>query len=122
MDFSHVSVMPEEALEYWVTSPVGTYVDGTAGGGGHDMLLLERYPEARLIAIDQDPNALSIVEDRLETFGHRVTCIGGNFRRMSDLIRSTGVAMVDGVLLDLGCPPRNLTYPNGAFPINTMPH
>ncbi|MDA8194817.1 MAG: 16S rRNA (cytosine(1402)-N(4))-methyltransferase RsmH [Thermaerobacter sp.] len=99
---AHTSVMPEETLRCWVSNPNGLYVDGTAGGGGHDYLLLERHPQVRLVAIDQDPAALRAAGERLNPFRERVTLIHGNFRRMRELLSGAGVVAVDGILLDLG--------------------
>lgn len=100
--FSHVSVMPQEVLNYWVTSPDGVYVDNTAGGGGHSRLLLESHPKARLVAIDQDPVALAEVRQDLEEYEDRVTLISGNFRNLRSLLDERGIGPVDGVLFDLG--------------------
>lgn len=102
MVFSHVSVMPQEVLNYWVTSPDGVYVDNTAGGGGHSRLLLESHPKARLVAIDQDPVALAEVRQDLEEYEDRVTLISGNFRNLRSLLDERGIGPVDGVLFDLG--------------------
>lgn len=100
--FTHVSVMPEEVLSYWVTDPEGLYVDATLGAGGHSHLLLSRYPTISLVAIDQDPAALSAARERLAPFGPHVAIRQGNFRNLKDLLTVQEVGSVHGVLFDLG--------------------
>ena len=46
-------------------------VDGTLGLGGHSEMLLERYPQMRILGLDWDADALGIARERLETFGDR---------------------------------------------------
>lgn len=100
--FVHESVLPEAVMTYWPTVEDGVYVDATVGGGGHSALLLERFPQARLVAIDQDPVALEAARKRLEAFGERVQFVEGNFRQLESLLDSAGVFSVNGVLFDLG--------------------
>jgi 16S rRNA (cytosine1402-N4)-methyltransferase len=79
----------------------GTYLDGTLGGGGHAEALLERGPEARLIGVDRDPDALAEAGRRLARFGERVRLVRANFADAAD---EAGVedGSLAGVLLDLG--------------------
>lgn len=100
--FVHESVLPEAVMTYWPTVEDGIYVDATVGGGGHSALLLERLPQARLVAIDQDPVALEAARKRLEVFGERVQFVEGNFRYLESLLHDVGVFAVHGVLFDLG--------------------
>ncbi|MCL6563488.1 MAG: 16S rRNA (cytosine(1402)-N(4))-methyltransferase RsmH [Firmicutes bacterium] len=100
--FVHESVLPEAVMTYWPTVEDGIYVDATVGGGGHSALLLERFPQARLVAIDQDPVALEAARKRLGVFGERVKFVEGNFRHLESLLDFVGVLSVHGVLFDLG--------------------
>lgn len=53
--FSHVTVLLEEAVAGLAIRPDGVYVDGTFGRGGHSRLILSRLgPQGRLLAIDRD--------------------------------------------------------------------
>ncbi len=99
----HIPVLRKEVVEGLITSPGGTYVDATLGGGGHAEALLERLaPEGRVIGIDQDPEALAAATERLRRFGSRFHALRGNFADMADLLRAEGVDQVHGILLDLG--------------------
>jgi 16S rRNA (cytosine1402-N4)-methyltransferase len=80
----------------------GTLVDATVGLGGHAEGLLERYPGARLIAIDRDPEALERSRERLARFGSRVTFHRGRHESLIDILKQSGTEAVSGLLADLG--------------------
>ncbi|HRA06044.1 MAG TPA: 16S rRNA (cytosine(1402)-N(4))-methyltransferase, partial [Propionicimonas sp.] len=68
----HVPVMAGRIVELLspaLAAPGSVYVDGTLGMGGHAQLLLEACPNARLVGIDRDPNALALAGERLAGFG-----------------------------------------------------
>ena len=94
----HLSVMLNECIEGLNIRPDGTYVDATFGGGGHSRAILSHLGEGgRLIAFDQDADAL---ENALDD--SRFTLLNENFRHMKSFLRLHGVRSVDGVLADLG--------------------
>ena len=55
----HLPVLLRETIEGLAVKPDGVYVDGTAGGGGHSEAIAKRLSTGRLIAIDQDPDAIA---------------------------------------------------------------
>lgn len=94
----HLPVMLNECIEGLNIRPDGTYVDATFGGGGHSRAILSHLGEGgRLIAFDQDADAL---ENALDD--SRFTLLNENFRHMKSFLRQHGVRSVDGVLADLG--------------------
>ena len=94
----HLPVMLNECIEGLNIRPDGTYVDATFGGGGHSRAILSHLGEGgRLIAFDQDADAL---ENALDD--SRFTLLNENFRHMKSFLRLHGVRSVDGVLADLG--------------------
>lgn len=94
----HVPVMLHECMEALNIKPDGIYVDVTFGGGGHSREILKRLgPNGRLIAFDQDPDAL-----RNKIDDDRFVLIHQNFRFLRNYLRLEGVKQVDGVLGDLG--------------------
>ncbi len=97
----HAPVMAREVMDLLRPERGGTYLDGTLGGGGHAEALLERGPEARLIGVDRDPDALAEASARLERFGDRFRPVQSNF---ADAVDAAGIedGTLDGVLLDLG--------------------
>jgi 16S rRNA (cytosine1402-N4)-methyltransferase len=97
----HAPVLVAEAMALLRPERGGVFLDGTLGGGGHSEALLERGPEARLIATDRDPDALREAGARLARFGDRVRLVRANF---ADAPSAAGIApdTLAGVLLDLG--------------------
>jgi len=66
-------------------------------------LLLERAgPEARLIAIDQDPNALAAAKQTLGDKAAQVVFIHSNFLHIERIVTELQCEPVDGILFDLG--------------------
>ena len=97
MDY-HLPVMLNECIEGLDIRPDGTYVDATFGGGGHSRAILSQLgPEGRLIAFDQDEDALANALD-----DPRFTLLNENFRYMKSFLRLNGVRSVNGILADLG--------------------
>ena len=80
MEFSHVSVLFEEAIDNLNIRPDGIYVDGTLGGGGHSSGICERLNEnGLLIGIDRDREALQAAEERLKGFKCRKIFVHNNY-------------------------------------------
>jgi 16S rRNA (cytosine1402-N4)-methyltransferase len=115
MDYSHLSVLPNEVLEYLVTPHGVRYVDGTLGGAGHASLLLEKFPRARLLGIDRDEAAIRAAEERLGQYGKRVRLCRGSYGDMKALVRSQNWDRVDGILLDLGISSHQIDTPDRGF-------
>lgn len=94
----HVPVMLQECMEALAIKPNGIYVDVTFGGGGHSREILKRLgPNGRLIAFDQDPDAIhNSIDDE------RFILVHQNFRFLKNYLRLQGVKEVDGILGDLG--------------------
>lgn len=99
-EFSHKTVLLQEAVDALNIRPDGMYVDGTFGRGGHSRLILERLSErGRLIALDRD---LAGVEEARKIADRRFQIVHSSFSRLKEVLRELGVEQVDGVLLDLG--------------------
>lgn len=98
MSAYHVPVMLEESVSALDLNPSGTYVDVTFGGGGHSREILSRLgPEGRLMAFDQDDDALANAPD-----DDRLILVHGNFRFIHNFVRYHGFDHVDGIIADLG--------------------
>jgi 16S rRNA (cytosine1402-N4)-methyltransferase len=97
----HAPVMVAEVMDVLQPERGGTYLDGTLGGGGHAEALLERGPDARLIGVDRDPDALAEAGARLARFGDRVRLVRANFAD-APAAAAIAPASLAGVLLDLG--------------------
>ena len=97
MDY-HNPVLLNETVEGLNIKEDGVYVDVTFGGGGHSRRILESLgPNGRLIAFDQDKDALlNTIEDS------RFLLINENFRYVKRFLRFHGIKSVDGILADFG--------------------
>lgn len=94
----HVPVMLQECMDALDIKPDGVYVDVTFGGGGHSREIIKRLgSKGKLIAFDQDPDAL-----RNKIDDERFVLVHQNFRFLKNYLRLEGVKQVDGILADLG--------------------
>lgn len=66
MEFSHISVLLNEAVDGLAVKKNGIYVDGTAGGGGHSSEILKRLKSGKLISIDRDPDAITALTQKFK--------------------------------------------------------
>ncbi len=98
MEVYHNPVLLKESVDGLKIIPDGIYVDVTFGGGGHSQKILSQLgSKGKLIAFDQDQDALlnSINDERF-------TLINENFRYLKRFLRFHGIKQVDGILADFG--------------------
>jgi len=124
----HQSVMMEEVLDCFsylsdIEKPV--FLDCTLGGAGHTEALLRQFPELFVLAVDQDPDALSRAKIRLAEFSDRLFLARCNFRDLDGLVRElftqkavpyrSNLMMFDGIIADLGISSDQLADPERGF-------
>ena len=100
-EFKHIPVLFNETIDALNVRPDGTYVDCTAGGGGHCAAVAEKLTTGRIIAIDQDPEAIENLKNRFRD-NSRVTVIHDNFVNIEAILRKLDINGVDGIMADLG--------------------
>lgn len=93
----HRSVLLNESMEALAIRPDGIYVDATFGGGGHSGEILKRLTTGRLVAFDQDEEA---IENRIDD--PHLTLVHSNFRHTRNFLRLYNALPVNGILADLG--------------------
>jgi 16S rRNA (cytosine1402-N4)-methyltransferase len=101
----HVPVLVDRVVALFapgLVRPGSVLVDATLGLGGHAEALLRRCPEAHVVGLDRDAEALSIARTRLQDFAERVTVVHAVFDRLAEVLSALGYGPVDGVLFDLG--------------------
>ncbi|MFH1628592.1 MAG: 16S rRNA (cytosine(1402)-N(4))-methyltransferase RsmH [Pseudomonadota bacterium] len=102
-EYPHTPVLVQEVVRHLVHLPQGVYVDGTAGAGGHSVAISRSLAgRGRLICLDQDPDAVSLVRKRLPVSSDTICVIQANFADLDRVINDLGISKVEGVLLDLG--------------------
>ncbi|MDU7411872.1 MULTISPECIES: 16S rRNA (cytosine(1402)-N(4))-methyltransferase RsmH [Anaerococcus] len=102
MEFNHISVLADEVIENLNIKPDGIYVDLTLGKGGHSKRILEKLSEnGRLIALDQDQDALNAAKKNLSDYPN-VTFIKSNFENIDKVLDQLEISKIDGALMDIG--------------------
>ena len=111
----HQPVLLEESISGLNIRPGGTYVDVTYGGGGHARAILERLQGGRLIAFDQDADALvnRIDDERLVLIHH-------NFKFLKNFLQYHQALPVDGILADLGVSSHQFDEVDRGFSIRSL--
>lgn len=99
MEFVHKSVLFDEAISALELNEQKIIADGTAGGGGHSKEIAKTAK--RLIAIDQDPDAIDVLNERIGALPN-VTIVHSNFSDIKNIVDNLGLDGIDGMLLDLG--------------------
>ena len=116
IEFRHKSVLLGECIDNLNINPDGIYVDGTMGGAGHSFHIAERLSDkGRLIAIDQDKDAIEAGKARLSKYSEKITVVRSNYSFMKEIVRGMDIGGVDGILLDLGVSSYQLDNPSRGF-------
>jgi len=93
----HIPVMLSECLDGLRLKPDGVYVDVTYGGGGHARKILDQLSTGKLIAFDQDDDAVKNVQDH-----PNLIFVNHNFQFIKNFLKFYEIESVDGILADLG--------------------
>ena len=103
MEFQHTTVLLHEMIDRILTDPHGIYVDCTLGGGGHSLAMAEKLaPDALLIGVDQDEEAIEAASHRLSGCACRHLFVRDNFSHIHDILASLTIDKVNGFIFDLG--------------------
>jgi 16S rRNA (cytosine1402-N4)-methyltransferase len=104
-DAAHVPVLLDRVVAL-VAPPLeqagSVLVDATLGLGGHAEAVLRACPQAELVGLDRDPNAIEHAEGRLREFASRVTLVHAVYDELPEVLERLGHRQVQGVLFDLG--------------------
>jgi len=99
IEIPHIPVLLNETLSLFEGMEEGYFVDCTCGFGGHSEAILKTFPNIKLIAIDQDIEALTFAKKRLSNFSDRVEFIHS---RSSEALLTLSDRKISGVLADIG--------------------
>lgn len=109
MQYQHISVLPDALVSGIQVKAGGTYLDCTAGGGGHSELILLKSEDIKVVAIDHDEMAIAAARSKLANFGDRITFWHGNFSLYKPDQK------FDGIIADLGVSSAQLDIPERGF-------
>lgn len=108
----HNPVMLQQCIEGLAIKPDGIYVDVTFGGGGHSRAILSKLNQGKLLAFDQDEDALkNSLKDP------RFILEPQNFRFLKKYLRFHNLIPADGILADLGVSSHQFDSPERGFSI-----
>jgi 16S rRNA (cytosine1402-N4)-methyltransferase len=116
MTTEHTAVLVEEALAALAIEAGGYYVDATFGRGGHTARLLQAVGgQGRVLAIDQDPQAIAAGHARFAN-EVRLALVHASFADLESLVPAYGAGRAcRGVLFDLGVSSPQLDNPQRGF-------
>ena len=99
----HKPVLYNETIENIIDKRPLIYVDCTLGGGGHTEGILQNSTEdSKVIAIDQDDQAIKFAKKRLEKYENKLQIFKDNFKNLDTVIYLGGYEKVDRILMDIG--------------------
>ncbi len=110
----HIPVMLSEVLAALQPENGDIVVDGTFGAGGYTRAILDAA-ECRVIAIDQDAEAVGLAEALARDFPGRLVAARGRYSEMGSIAAGEGYDHVDGVALDLGVSSMQLDQADRGF-------
>ncbi len=98
----HISVMPDEVLQWLEPFTNGVILDGTFGGGGHSRLLASRCVEegGRVVGVDRDERAVEAADPWLKELPLKVVC--ASYHELDQICAEAQVEKFTGAVLDLG--------------------
>jgi 16S rRNA (cytosine1402-N4)-methyltransferase len=98
----HIPVLLKEVLEYLNLKPGDIVFDGTLGGAGHTVEMFKAIaPTGKLIAVDQDSQAISTAASLFENYNN-IFFYNGNFADVKKIINSFEINKIDAFFLDIG--------------------
>ena len=112
--FNHKSVMTDEIISSLKNYPLLFEnnlrgIDATLGGGGHSFHLLKKYPNLKIIGLDQDPVARKSAFLKCKEFESRIDIKASNFSNFEPQEK------VSFIIADLGVNSNQLDNPERGF-------
>ena len=99
----HIPVLAGTIAEQIRIPADGVIVDATVGHGGHSFFLGKTLgPEAVIIGMDIDWNAVRRAQDILRTLDCKIVLCHSNFSEIREKVHAQGIEKVDFILADLG--------------------
>ena len=107
----HNPVLLNESISGLKINPSGIYVDVTYGGGGHSQEILKNLnSNGKLIAFDQDQDA---IENKSNDT--RLNLVKSNFKYLNNFLNYFKIKEIDGLLADFGISSHQIDNENRGF-------
>jgi len=116
MNFNHITVLLNEAVEALEPVSGKIYVDGTLGGGGHSELIARKImPDGKLFSFDVDSDAIAAANEKLKGMDN-IEIIKSSYVNIPLELKKRNIEKISGgVLLDLGASFHQLTCGERGF-------
>lgn len=111
----HIPVLLNEMLDHLAPQNGKTYVDATFGGGGYTQSILNQTPNARIVAIDQDPHAIERGQALIKAYPGKIRLIQSSFSNLNQVLIDLNIEKVDGIVMDLGVSSYQFDQDNRGF-------
>ena len=95
----HKTVLLQETIDGLHLRNKSIIVDSTFGGGGHSAEICKKFPNTKIIALDQDESVFAKKEKFKDC---NISFHNENFRNIDKVLEREGVSEVDGIIFDLG--------------------
>jgi len=116
----HTPVLAGTLAEQIKLPSDGVMVDATIGQGGHSLLLGKTLgPEAVIVGLDVDKNAVQRAQFNLRGLACKIILLNSNFSQINEQLRSQGIEKVDFILADLGISSVQLADPEFGLSFQT---
>jgi len=116
----HTPVLAGTLVEQIKLPSDGVMVDATIGQGGHSLLLGKNLgPEAVIVGLDVDINAVRRAQFNLKELACKVILLNSNFSRIGEELSGLGIEKVDLILADLGISSVQLADPEFGLSFQT---
>ena len=107
----HNPVLLNESISGLNINPSGIYVDVTYGGGGHSQEILKNLnSNGKLIAFDQDKDAI-----KNKSNDRRLNLVKSNFKYLNNFLNYFKINEIDGLLADFGISSHQIDNKNRGF-------
>jgi 16S rRNA (cytosine1402-N4)-methyltransferase len=98
MESIHKTVLLNETIEGLNLGSSSLVLDCTFGGGGHSLEICKRYPDVKIIALDQDKSAFEKAKGKFKNLKCDINFVNINFKDLD----KENLKDVDGIIFDLG--------------------
>ena len=110
----HIPVLLTETLNALCIKDEEFYIDATFGLGGYTKGILENS-NCKVLAIDKDPEAKTVVKTLMEKYKNRLYFSNGNFSNIINFLNIHKIKKVAGITFDLGVSSPQLDQSNRGF-------
>lgn len=114
-ELSHFPVMVDEVVSYICPKNGHSYLDATFGQGGYTGGIFKKASDAKVIAVDQDLDSKTFINNFDEKLGKNFFFFSNKFSEIDSILEKIDVELFDGIVMDLGMSNTQLNNPSRGF-------